>query len=565
MVAICMCLSLVSLFSLAYASSHASHGMVVRERHDRVPNGFVHSGVAPSDVVLNLRIGLAQGNFPGLEEALYAVSTPGSELYGHHLSKEEAEAFVEPTAETSTSIKSWLASHGLSATAATPAGDWLKLSLTVEQANELLDANFSTFTHKNTGRQTIRTLSYSVPAELTTHITFVHPTVLFPMKPFGTGLNFKSLGKAKRDSDAASASCENEFTPACIQELYGIPTKRATQESNHLAVTGSLGNFANKADLKFFLTQFRKDLPVSTTFSLQTLDGGSNSQKRSEAGSEADLDTQYTIGIASGVPVTFISVGNDDNDGIGGFLDIIEFLLNETSVPHVLSTSYGFDENYLTTDIVTPVCNAYAQLGARGTSLLFASGDGGVSGGQFTSDCTTFIPTFPSTCPFVTSVGGTAGLHPETAANFSAGGFSTLFPMPSYQAEAVNWFLSGLGSTFSGLFNASGRAYPDLSAVGVNVPIVWEGKVGTVDGTSCSTPITAGMIALLNDELIAAKKSPLGFLNPFIYQNSDIFTDITAGTNPGCGTNGFIAGKGWDPVTGVGSPVFAKLRTAVGL
>ena len=44
------------------------------------------------------------------------------------------------------------------------------------------------------------------------------------------------------------------------------------------------------------------------------------------------------------------------------------------------------------------LCNAYAQLGARGTSILFASGDGGVSGGQSQS-CSKFVPTFPSGCP----------------------------------------------------------------------------------------------------------------------------------------------------------------------
>ena len=38
---------------------------------------------------------------------------------------------------------------------------------------------------------------------------------------------------------------------------------------------------------------------------------------------------------------------------------------------------------------------------------------------------------------------------------------------------------------------------------------------------------------------------------------------ILAGSNPGCNTNGFKAGKGWDPVTGVGTPNFAKLRDTV--
>lgn len=50
------------------------------------------------------------------------------------------------------------------------------------------------------------------------------------------------------------------------------------------------------------------------------------------------------------------------------------------------------------------LCNAYAQLGARGTSILFSSGDGGVSGTNADDSCTTFRPTFPSGCPFLTSV-----------------------------------------------------------------------------------------------------------------------------------------------------------------
>lgn len=49
------------------------------------------------------------------------------------------------------------------------------------------------------------------------------------------------------------------------------------------------------------------------------------------------------------------------------------------------------------------LCNAYAQIGARGTSIIFSSGDGGVAGIRNDS-CTTFVPTFPSGCPFLTSV-----------------------------------------------------------------------------------------------------------------------------------------------------------------
>ena len=154
------------------------------------------------------------------------------------------------------------------------------------------------------------------------------------------------------------------------------------------------------------------------------------------------------------------------------------------------------------------LCNAYMQIGARGTSVLFSSGDGGVSGSQSQSCGRSFIPTFPSGCPYLTSVGATTGIKPETAATFSSGGFSNYFDQPSYQSSAVSSYLSALGKTNSGKFNKNGRGFPDVSAQGQNVEIYYQGSSTTVSGTSCSSPIFASVIALINDRLIAAGQSP---------------------------------------------------------
>ena len=146
-------------------------------------------------------------------------------------------------------------------------------------------------------------------------------------------------------------------------------------------------------------------------------------------------------------------------------------------------------------------------------------------------------------------MGSTQGTNPETAAPFSAGGFSHIFPRPAYQNDAVAGYLKALGNTNADAFNASGRAYPDVSTQGVNFPVVLNGKLTSFFGTSASSPTFASMIALLNDELLNAGKSPLGFLNPFLYSKAaGAFTDITSGSNPGCGTKGFPALPGWDPV-----------------
>ena len=69
---------------------------------------------------------------------------------------------------------------------------------------------------------------------------------------------------------------------------------------------------------------------------------------------------------------------------------------------------------------------------------------------------------------------------------------------------------------------------------------------------TASVQTAAGIVSLLNDYLIFHNKNPLGFLNPMLYllnnQGLKGINDVTFGGNPGCGTDGFQANMGWDPV-----------------
>jgi len=250
--------------------------------------------------------------------------------------------------------------------------------------------------------------------------------------------------------------------------------------------------------------------------------------------------------------------------------------------PFVVSVSYGQDEAGVTAAYANRQCTEYAKLGMMGTSVLYSSGDNGVAGngglcldatGAATATGTRFNPDFPVTCPFITGVGatqinpGSTVNDPESACEqviFSGGGFSNIFPMPSYQEAAVKSFLENHPPPFtSAQFNNSGqvRGFPDLAANGANYIIGIDGQFELVFGTSCSSPVVASMITLINDARLAIGKGPVGFLNPTIYSPlfASAFHDITTGGNQGCGTPGFTATRGWDPVTGVGTPNFSKL------
>ena len=123
-------------------------------------------------------------------------------------------------------------------------------------------------------------------------------------------------------------------------------------------------------------------------------------------------------------------------------------------------------------------CSLFAQLGARGVSVIFASGDTGVGSACQTNDgknTTRFLPTFPAACPFVTSVGGTHHVEPEVASGSSSGGFSDRFPRPAYQEAAVTEFLGILGDKWKGLYNPAGRGFPDVAAQSSNFIVVDQG------------------------------------------------------------------------------------------
>jgi tripeptidyl-peptidase-1 len=86
------------------------------------------------------------------------------------------------------------------------------------------------------------------------------------------------------------------------------------------------------------------------------------------------------------------------------------------------------------------------------------------------------------------------------------------------------------------------------------------GTLTPLDGTSCAAPTLSAVLTLVNDALLAAGQSTLGFLNPWLYQRGfEAFTDVVEGSAIGCnetGLNGFPAAEGWDAVSGFGTPNF---------
>lgn len=559
-------LALSALVSSALAAPATSYAIV--EGFNSVPSGWEQVAPASPTKVLNLRLSLAPANTENFLNTVLDLSTPGHASYGDFLSPGALQDLIAPASTASDAVTSWL-DQTLTGKAIQNNGNWLALQLSVEQAENLLQTKFYEYKSTMTGELRTLTLDYSVPTSLTEFIETIQPTTDFSqvqglpqIQAYGPDLSNLTI-------EATSSECSTQITPACLQSLYGLPTASVSKSSPGIAVPGFINEYANYNDLGLFLKQFRPDLNPPPSFTVASVDGGLNDQ--SQPGVEANLDIQYTVGLANGVETTFISSGLST---VQGFLDVISYVANLATPPTVLSLSYGFDENTLSTRNANSICNAFAQLGARGVSVIVASGDGGVAGSRPSNSCTSFVPTFPASCPYITSVGATAGV-PETGSTLSAGGFSNLFSRPVYQELAVEAYLAGLQSEYSGRFNANGRGYPDVAAQGERIVIELSGSGALVDGTryddynprcnktnlgdSASAPIFASAIALLNSQRLV----PLGFLNPWLYLESAVLNDISTGNNPGCSTSGFPAAAGWDPVTGLGSPNFEKMQLLI--
>lgn len=506
----------------------------------------------------------------------------------------------------------WLGENGIKeeSISYSPGRDWVSFTLQIHDIESLLSTEYHVFQDEEAFA--IRALEWSMPKHLHDHVDCIQPTNSF----FGASAwsrkrnlddtvleHYPDAENARRDGKLQSPSdyplnvqqvCNaSDITPICLRTLYGtIDYEVQAPEDNSMALTNYLGQFNNRSDISLFLSKYRPDIPIDDwDFQDVSVAGGINQQAPADAfqlkhskGKEGNLDAQVMLGIAYPTPLTIYSTLGEPppfkptafapNNTNEPYLIWLQYMLSlpDPELPKVISTSYGDIEHTLPPAYARRVCNSFAQLGARGVSLIFGSGDSGVgqdgmchtNHNDGTPETPVFLTSFPDCCPYVTSVGATMGLDPEEVAvhdakNFvSGGGFSKYFARPSWQDGPVQDYLDSLGLEHHGMYNPHGAAYPDVSAQGFQYTVIWNGTKRLLDGTSASAPTLASIVALVNDALIADGKPVLGFLNPLVWEAGRMgkaFKDVTVGNIKGCNGTGFPARTGWDAASGWGTPV----------
>lgn len=220
---------------------------------------------------------------------------------------------------------------------------------------------------------------------------------------------------------------------------------------NQLGLANYRNQVNNRSDIGLFLQKYRAEAAAAADdFQLISVNGGTTQQTplnetqlRILLGGEGDLDAEYLLSLAWPTPLTSWSTAGappfiPDADSkpyteIEPYLAWLDYVLAQDLIPQVISNSYADDEQTVPPAYAHAVCAKFAQLAARGVSVLTGSGDGGVGGVMPGGHCLSnednktvqFIPLFPSTCPYVTSVGGTVGFEPEVAAFDARNGFAS--------------------------------------------------------------------------------------------------------------------------------------------
>jgi hypothetical protein len=481
---------------------------------------------------------------------LASINNPNSPNYGQYLNLTELQPYL-PTPGDKSSIISHLTHRGFTVTnGASPLV--LRISANVRTVEATFAVNVNQYSVGNFSFYGIDT-DPSLPQNFASMVDGI------------VGLtNYTAIAPAE-------SPCSGPYCPQGIQAGYSLTSLYSSGDNGggeKVAIVDIPGDPNIQAALNTFDSQYGL---ASATLNIIYPDGVPSLYDPAWASETAmDVEAVHTAAPGAGIVLVY-----DTAD----LMNAVDYVASN-HLATIVTNSWGYvcgsgspcSDTELPSSTVSSVDSRLALDAAQGLTILFASGDEGV-----TPDGANFGTEFPASDPNVLAVGATdlllsgcstttcSGYGSERGATISGGGYSGYFPEPSWQTSSIGV--------------KSGRAVPDVSMIGGVDPL---GGVGfwvystasnkcTPDdtnygagwfgcaGTSLSTPLWAGFLAVASQ----VKGGNFGNIDPLLYQiansgsYSSNFHDVTSGSN------GYPAGAGWDPVTGWGSPIANSLATAL--
>lgn len=372
------------------------------------------------------------------------------------------------------------------------------------------------------------------------------------------------------------------YSPSQIQTAYGFDKLYRlglNGRGRTIVIIDAYSNPYMATDLSIFDQTFGLPDPVFTQVAPDGLTPFDiNDPEQVGWSGEIALDVEWAHAVAPGANITLVLARSSDDADI---LSATKYAV-DNNLGDVISQSFGEAESCLDPQIRAQEHLVFQSATAKGITLVASSGDSGAA--QPSCDGSSYVKSTsdPASDPLVTAVGGTnlqadlsgrygserawsdqySGCYPTDQQGCSGGGVSDVWGRPFYQARlggtvgrsrgvpdvAYNAGVDGGVLTHWGVGNL---VYGGAEGLTETDPVFWQ-----FGGTSAGSPQWAGLAAiasqvarrrlgLINDQLYAIGLSPLGRY---------AFHDVTTGNNNYADISGYSAGRGWDPVTGLGSP-----------
>jgi len=493
-----------------------------------------YAGAPAPDRVFHLVVSLPQRNTAALDAFLADITNPDSPDFRHYLSVDGFTERFGPTASDYESAAAFFAGQGLTVAARSANRMILDIDGRVADIERVFNVKMGLYRHPTENRLFIApdrapTLDLAVPIEQVIGLDdFVKPYPKYvqnagvPVLPAaGSGPGGQFIGSDMHKAYYPTGTLTGKGQSVGLMELEGYNAKDVTTFfTNHYGA-------ANKVPV------------VGIKTDSLGLGCGSGCDDTEQA-----LDIEYAISMAPGLDSVRVYVGSSAEDVLNK--------MATDNISKVLSTSWGWNENFKTDDAI------FKEFAAQGQTNLTASGD--------YSSLSASGP-WPEEDANIIAVGGTdvATKTPggvwsaETGWNGSAGGPSLdkTIHIESYQKPFIT-SANGGSSTL--------RNVPDIAAnADTDMEVCADGSCsGGIGGTSFASPIWAGFIALANQQAVAAGKPVVGFINPLIYRLAAGTTYKTILHDETKGKSGlYRCTASFDLVTGLGSPYGQALINAL--
>ena len=357
--------ALLPVITTVLAASTLIAELVVLESLRAIPHGWLQKQAPSASKRLRLRIALRQENTHAFEQHVIDISTPDHVNYGQHMDRMEMKRMLQPSKEASAAVLNWLESQGVPEADVEDDGDWINFWVPTVEAERILDTKFYYYSSSFGTLERIRTLRYSVPANLLQYIQMIQPTTRFGQlraernrisqhfeigPPQGDSLLYPGEGLNVK-------FCNNTVTPQCLRALYNFGDFKGTNH-NRIGVCGYLKEYAKYKDFAQFTVKYAP-YAAGCNFTSILINGGLQIQNDTENDDvEANLDVQYAFPLSHPAKAIYYSTGGlgdlipdlDQPRSVDNqnepYLDFLHYILElpDYELPTTLTTSYGEDE-----------------------------------------------------------------------------------------------------------------------------------------------------------------------------------------------------------------------------